>query len=61
MNKPSLIQETQAIEQLLREDSHQCRAQSTKLVLFDQFVQIHAEQFKHETKVLPMDECVFEP
>ena len=37
-----LSEQGQAIDQLLRKDAHQCRGQSTELVLFDQLVKVDA-------------------
>ena len=44
---PSLIQKTETIEKLLRKNSNKGCAETSKLVLFDQFVQVDAQQFEH--------------
>ena len=41
MDQPGLVEKTQTVEQLLRKDPHERRAQSTKLVLLDQLVEVH--------------------
>jgi hypothetical protein len=46
MDEASFVQKTQAIQQLLRKDPDECRAQSSKLILFDQLVQVHAQQLE---------------
>ena len=60
MYESRLAQQAQPIEQLLRKNSHQRRAQNSELVLLDQLVQIDTEQLEHETQMLPVDEGVFE-
>lgn len=43
MDQVSLIQKTQRVQKLLREDSDQRGAQAPELVLLDQLIQIDAE------------------
>lgn len=61
MNQACFVEETKAVQELLSEDSHQSGAQSTKLILLDQLVEIDTEQLENKTEMLSMDECVFEP
>lgn len=42
MDQAGFVQKAQSIQQLLREHTDQRRAQSSKLILFDEFVEIHA-------------------
>jgi hypothetical protein len=60
MYEARLVQQSKPVQQLLREDTDQCRAETSKLVLFDQFVQIDAKQLEYETQMLSMDERVFQ-
>jgi len=53
------IQEAQSIEQLLCKHSYERSTEATKLILLDQFVQIHTEEFKDKTQMLSMNERVF--
>ena len=43
MYEPCLVQQAQTIQQLLRKDSYERRAETSKLVLLDQLVQIHTQ------------------
>lgn len=43
MDQMGLVQETQGIQQLLCEDTDECRTQSSELVLLDEFVEIDTE------------------
>lgn len=45
---------------MLREYSNECRAQSAELVLLDELVKVHAEQLKHQTQMLPVNEGIFQ-
>ena len=56
-----LTQQTKPIQQLLREDPHKRCAQPSELVLLDQLVQIHRQQLKHKTQMLPVNESVLQP
>ena len=57
----SLIQQTQRIQELLGKHSDERGTQTAELILFDQFIQIDAEKFKHEAKMLAMDKRVLQP
>lgn len=46
MDDASFVQQAKTIEQLLRKNSHKCRAEAAELVLLDQFVKIDTEEFK---------------
>ncbi len=61
VDQPRLVQQSEAVEKLLREDSDQRGAEATELVLLDQLVQIDTQQLEHQAQVLPMDEGVLEP
>lgn len=61
MDQPRLVQQGQTIEQLLGKDAHKSRAQAAELVLLDEFVEVYAQQLKHQAQVLPVDEGVLEP
>lgn len=45
---------------MLGKHPNKCSAQSTELILFDQLIKIDTEQFKCETQMLTVDECVLE-
>lgn len=59
MDEPCFVEKAQPVQQLLREDTHQSRAQTPELILLDELVQIHAKKFEHQTKMLPMNEGIF--
>jgi len=40
--------------------SHERRTEASKLVLLDELVQIHAQQFEHQAEMLFMDEGIFQ-
>ena len=61
MYQSRFVEQAQAVQQLLCEDAYECRTKSPKLILFDQFVEIDAEQFEDQTKMLSMNEGIFEP
>ena len=61
MDESRLIEQAQPIQQLLSKNAYERGTQAPELVLFDQFVEIDAEYFKDETKMLPVDEGVLEP
>lgn len=56
----SLIQKTQRIQKLLREDTDECGTQATELILLDQFVKVDAEEFEGEAQMLTVDEGVLQ-
>ena len=56
MDQFGLAEQAQAIQQLLRKDAHQRRAQPSELVLLDQLVEIGREQFKDEAQMIFVDE-----
>lgn len=61
MNESGLVEEGKAVEQLLGKDSDQRRAETTELILFDELIQVDAEQFKDEAQMLAMDESILQP
>jgi hypothetical protein len=60
MDQMSFIQKTQRIQQLLRKDTNECRAQTSELILLDEFVKVDTEQLECQAKMLPVDKGVFE-
>jgi len=60
VNQSRLAQKAKAVQQLLCKHSHKGGAETSELVLLDQFVQVDRQQFKDKTKMLSVDECVFE-
>lgn len=46
MYQPSLVEESKAIQELLSKHPYQCGTKAPELVLFDELVEIDAEQFK---------------
>jgi len=56
-----LVQQTQTVQKLLCEDSYQRGAQTPKLVLLDQLVQIDRQQLEDQTQMLLVDEGVLQP
>jgi hypothetical protein len=61
MNEPRLVQETKGVQKLLSKHPHKSRTQPSELVLLDELVQIHTEQLEDETKMLLVNEGVFQP
>lgn len=61
MNEMSLVQKTQCIQKLLREDTNKCSAQASELILLDQLVKVDAEKLEGKTQVLTMDEGILQP
>jgi hypothetical protein len=61
MNEPRLVQETKGVQKLLSKHPDKSRAQPSELVLLDELVQIHTEQLEDETKMLLVNEGVFQP
>lgn len=60
MNEMSLVQKTQRIQKLLREDTNKCSAQASELILLDQLVKVDTEKLEGETQVLTMDEGILQ-
>lgn len=60
MDQVCLVQKTQGIQKLLRKDAYQRRAQPSELILFNQFVEVHAEQLKGQTEVLFVNEGILQ-
>ena len=61
MNQTGLVEQSQAVEQLLGEYANKSSTETTELVLLNQLVQIDAEQLEYQTKMLSMNECIFKP
>ena len=61
MDQVSLVQETQCIQQLLRKHPHESRTQTPELILLDKLIEVDTEQLKCQTKMLAMNESVFQP
>lgn len=51
VDKSSLLQYTEAVKQLLREDADKLQAETLELVLFDELVQVGREALEHQTQV----------
>ena len=60
VDEPRLVQQGQAIQQLLCKDPDQGGAEAAELVLLDELVQIDAQQLEHQAQVLAVDEGVLE-
>ena len=60
MNKSSLVEQAQSIQQLLCKYTNKRCTQATELVLLYQFVQIDTEKFEDQTEMLPVNESVFQ-
>jgi hypothetical protein len=45
---------------LLSKNTDESCAQTTKLVLLDQFIKIDTEQFKNQTEMLPVDKSILQ-
>lgn len=45
---------------MLRKYPHKRRAQTAELILFDEFVQVHAQQLEDQAEMLAVDEGVAE-
>lgn len=43
MDQMGLIQKAQSIQQLLREDTHESRAEASELILLDELVEVDTE------------------
>lgn len=61
VDQVGFVQKAQRIQKLLGKYADEGCAQATELVLLDQFVEIDAEQFECQTKMLAMNKCVFQP
>ena len=61
MYKPCFVEEAQCIEQLLSKHSYESGTETPELILFDELVEIHAQQLKDKTQVLAVNESVLEP
>lgn len=60
MNQVCLVQKTQRIKKLLREDTDERSAQAAELILLDQFIKVDTEKLEGETQMLTMDEGIFQ-
>lgn len=60
MDQMCFVQKAQSIQKLLRKYAYQRRAQPSELILFNQFVEVHAEQLKGQTEMLFMDEGILQ-
>ena len=58
MYQPRVLEDRERVEQLRREHLDELRAEALELVLLDELVQVRAEQLKHETQVVLVDERV---
>lgn len=60
MYQPSLVEESQAVQELLSKHPHQCGTKTPELILLDQLIEVDAEQLKDQTQVLLVYECILE-
>ena len=60
MYQTSFFEHSQGIKQLCRENFHQLRAESLKLILFNELIEIRREELKDETQMIPMYERITE-
>ena len=60
VNKTSLVQQRQSVQQLLCKHTNQGCAKAPELILFDELVQVDTEEFENKAKMLPMDEGVLQ-
>jgi hypothetical protein len=60
MDQFRFVQQTQAIQQLLRKYSYKRSAQSSELILLDELIQVHREQLKDQAQMLFVDECILQ-
>ena len=58
MYEPRILEHSECIQKLCREDLDQLRAEALELVLLDELVQIRREQLEHKTQVVLVDEGV---
>jgi hypothetical protein len=61
MDKASLVQQAESVQQLLSKYPHKRRAKASELILLDQFIQIDAQQFEHQAEMLSVNECILQP
>jgi hypothetical protein len=60
MYQACFVEKSQAIKQLLGENTNECRRETTELILFNEFVQIYAEQLKDEAQMLSVYKGIFQ-
>ena len=60
MYETSFVQQAESVKKLLSKHPDQGCAEASKLVLFDQFVEIDAQQFENQAKMLSMNESIFQ-
>lgn len=60
MYKPSLIEKSQSVQQLLCKNPDKSRAQPSKLILLDKLVKIYAEKLENKAEMLSMNKRVFQ-
>ena len=60
MNKASLVQQREPIQKLLGKDTNKGCAQAPELVLLDEFIEINAQEFKHQAEVLSVNKSILE-
>lgn len=60
VDEAGLVEQGQAVEQLLSKHTHQGGAKASELVLLDQFVQVDAKEFENQAEMLAMDEGILQ-
>jgi hypothetical protein len=60
MYQSGLVEQGQTVQELLCKYTNKRCAEPSELVLFDQLVQINAEQFENKTKMLSVDEGILQ-
>ena len=60
MNQSSFVQQGKTVQQLLRKDSDQSRAEASELILLDQFIQIDAQQLENQAEMLSVDKSILQ-
>lgn len=60
MNEMGLVQQTQGIQKLLREDTDKRSTQASELILLDQLVQVDTEKLEGEAQMLTVDEGILQ-
>lgn len=61
MDQPRLVQDRKRVEELVREDPDETGAETSKRVLFDEFVKVRGEEFESDAEMFVMDEVILHP
>lgn len=60
MDQSCFLEDGESIEKLSHEDFDELGAETLKLILFDEFVEVGGEELKDETEVVSVDKRVTE-